>query len=179
MSLYPKSILLSPTKENVTPSKQNDQNIATPNSENITTPKEIIHKNNVWKAPPKIQVDVNDLLQWAKVISNDMQEYELMFNLEEVKQDQKKRTVSVFIVDKCLCKIIMPHKDMVICQLTNLGVKVLARTSYTFWDVLTLTTEEALPTRLWKIKIISFIQSTWGSCGLQFWYMRFLASSEM
>ena len=51
---------------------------------------------NSWTAPPKIQVDVDDLLQRAKAISSEVQEHGLMFNLEEVREDQKKRTVSVF-----------------------------------------------------------------------------------
>ena len=55
---------------------------------------------NIWKAPPKIQVDVADLLQRARAISSQVQEHGLMFNLEEVRLDQKKRTVSVFVVDK-------------------------------------------------------------------------------
>ena len=130
---------------NVTPSKQNYQNITTPNSENISPTKDI--DNNVRKAPPKIQVDVEDLLQRAKVISSGMKEHGLMFNLEKVKQDQKKRTVYVFVVDKRLLKIVKPHKDMVVCQLTSLGVKVLAviaGTSYDFWDVMSLTAEGAV-----------------------------------
>ena len=49
-----------------------------------------------------------------------------MFNLEEIKQDQKKRTVSVFVVDKRSCEIVKPAKDMVLHQLSSLGVKVQA-----------------------------------------------------
>ena len=37
-----------------------------------------------------------------------------MFNLEEVRLDQKKRTVSVFVVDKRPRKIVKPVKDMVL-----------------------------------------------------------------
>ena len=69
-----------------------------------------------------------------------------MFNLEEVRQDQKKRTVSVFVVDKCSRKIVKPAKDMVLRQLSSLGVKVqaiIAGTSYAFWDILIPTIEEA------------------------------------
>ena len=69
-----------------------------------------------------------------------------MFNLEEVRLDQKKRTVSVFVVDKRSRKIVKPVKDMVLCQLSSLGVKVqaiIAGTSYTFWDIL-LPSEEAV-----------------------------------
>ena len=70
-----------------------------------------------------------------------------MFNLEEVRQDQKKRTVSVFVVDKRSRKIIKPAKDMVLRQLSSLGVKVqaiIAGTSYAFWDILLPTVEEAV-----------------------------------
>ena len=67
-----------------------------------------------------------------------------MFNLEEVRLDQKKRMVSVFVVDK-RSKKIKPVKDMVLRQLSSLGEKVqaiIAGTSYAFWDIL-LPTEEA------------------------------------
>ena len=70
-----------------------------------------------------------------------------MFNLEEVRQDQKKRTVSVFVVEKRSCKIVKPAKDMVLRQLSSLGVKaqaIIAGTSYAFWDILVLTIEEAV-----------------------------------
>ena len=102
---------------------------------------------NIWKAPPKIQVDVADLLQRAKAISSQVQEHGLMFNLEEVRLDQKKRTVSVFVVDKRSRKIVKPVKDMVLRQLSSLGVKVqaiIAGSSYAFWDVLLPTEEEAV-----------------------------------
>ena len=52
--------------------------------------KEKEKQENSWTAPPKIQVDVDDLLQRAKAISSEVQEHGLMFNLEEVRQDQKK-----------------------------------------------------------------------------------------
>ena len=102
---------------------------------------------NIWKAPPKIQVDVADLLQREKAISSQVQEHGLMFNLEEVRLDQKKRTVSVFVVDKRSRKIVKPVKDMVLRQLSSLGVKVqaiIAGSSYAFWDVLLPTEEEAV-----------------------------------
>ena len=102
---------------------------------------------NIWKAPPKIQVDVTDLLQRAKAISSQVQEHGLMFNLEEVRLDQKKRTVSVFVVDKRSRKIVKPVKDMVLRQLSSLGVKVqaiIAGSSYAFWDILLPTEEEAV-----------------------------------
>ena len=70
-----------------------------------------------------------------------------MFNLEEVRQDQKKRTVSVFLVDKRSRKIVKPAKDMVLRQISSLGVKaqaIIAGASYAFWDILLPTTEEAV-----------------------------------
>ena len=67
-----------------------------------------------------------------------------MFNLEEVRQDQKKRTVSVFVVDKRSRKIVKPAKDMVLSQISSLGVKAQAGASYAFWDILLPTTEEAV-----------------------------------
>ena len=69
-----------------------------------------------------------------------------MFNLEEVRLDQKKRMVSVFVVDKRSKKIVKPVKDMVLRQLSSLDVKVqaiIAGTSYAFWDIL-LPSEEAV-----------------------------------
>ena len=102
---------------------------------------------NIWKAPPKIQVDVVDLLQRARAISSQVQEHGLLFNLEEVRLDQKKRTVSVFVVDKRSRKIVKPVKDMVLRHLSSLGVKVLAiiaGSSYAFWDILLPTEEEAV-----------------------------------
>ena len=70
-----------------------------------------------------------------------------MFNLKEVRQDQKKRTVSVFVVDKRSRKIVKPAKDMVLRQLSSLGVKaqaIIAGTSYAFWYILVPTVEEAV-----------------------------------
>ena len=51
------------------------------------------------------------------------------------------------MVDKQSHKIVKLHKDMVVCQLTSLGVKVLAviaSISDTFWDVLVPTTEDGI-----------------------------------
>ena len=76
-----------------------------------------------------------------------MQEHGLLFNLEEVRLDQKKRTVSVFVVDKRSRKIVKPVKDMLLHHLSSLGVKVLAiiaGSSYAFWDILLPTEEEAV-----------------------------------
>ena len=78
---------------------------------------------NSWTAPPKIQVDVDDLLLRAKAISSEIQVHGLIFNLEEVRHYQKKRTVSVFAADKLSSKIVKPAKDMVLRQISSLGVK--------------------------------------------------------
>ena len=70
-----------------------------------------------------------------------------MFNLEEVRQDQKKRTVSVFVVDKRSRKIVKPAKDMVLRQISSLGVKaqaIIAGASYAYWDILLPTIEDAV-----------------------------------
>ena len=75
-----------------------------------------------------------------------MQEHGLLFNLEEVRQDQKKRTVSVFVVDKRSRKI-KPAKDMVLRQLSSRGINmqaIIAGTSYAFWDILVPTEDEAV-----------------------------------
>ena len=129
---------------------------------------------NIWKAPLKIQVDVDDLLQRAKAISSQVQEHDLMFNLEEVRQNQKKRTVSVFVVDKRSCKIVKP---MVLRQLSSLGIKVqaiIAGTSYAFWDILL---PSPLTKQPWKIKSTFSVQNIWGG-GPRYQYMRSLSSSE-
>ena len=70
-----------------------------------------------------------------------------MFNLEEVRQDQKKRTASVFVVDKRSRKIVKPAKDILLRLLSSLGVKVqaiIAGSSYAFWDILLPTEDEAV-----------------------------------
>ena len=127
-------------KEKSPPKKQ-----PSPNKDEKVEDKE--KNENSWTAPPKIQVDVDDLLQRAKAISSEIQEHGLMFNLEEVRQDQIKRTVSVFLVDKRSRKIVKPAKDMVLRQISSLGVKaqaIIAGASYAFWDILLPTTEEAV-----------------------------------
>ena len=50
-------------------------------------------------------------------------------------------------MDKRSHKIVKPAKDMVLRQFSSLGVKVqaiIAGTSYTFWDILVLTEDEAI-----------------------------------
>ena len=96
--------LPSPNKNAPSPG----HNANSPTDQNMkSTPKEINsppsldkkenESENIWKAPPKLQVDIDDLLQRARAISSQVQEHGLIFNLEEVRQDQKKRTVL------CLC----------------------------------------------------------------------------
>ena len=68
-----------------------------------------------------------------------------MFNLEEVRQDQKKRTVSLSWTNDP--DIVKPAKDMVLRLLSSLGVKVqaiIAGSSYAFWDILLPTEDEAV-----------------------------------
>ena len=89
-----------------------------------------------------------------------------MFNLEEGKTKRKERCLSV--VDKRSRKIVKPAKDMVLRQLSSLGVKVeaiIAGTSYAFWDILVPTVEEAvaLTKNLWKIKNIFSGKNTWAA----------------
>ena len=133
-----------PDQKEKTPPKK----LPSPEKEEKSSPQKGGDKNeNSWTAPPKIQVDVDDLLQRAKAISSEVQEHGLMFNLEEVRQDQKKRTVSVFLVDKRSRKIVKPAKDLVLRQISSLGVKaqaIIAGASYAFWDILLPTTEEAV-----------------------------------
>ena len=145
-------------KKNKSPTSKNvplpDKNEKSPSNKPPSPDKksQIIKENeekseNSWTAPPKIQVDVNDLLQRAKAISSEVQGHGLMFNLEEVRQDQKKRTVSVFVVDKRSRKIVKPAKDMVLRQISSLGVKaqaIIAGGSYAFWDILLPTIEDAV-----------------------------------
>ena len=82
------------------------------------------HKCTTSAHPPKIFVDVEVLLQREKAISSEVPEKGLMFSLEKLRQNQKKRTVSVF-VGKSSRKI-KPNKDMAIRQLSYLGIKILA-----------------------------------------------------
>ena len=101
-----------------------------------------------------------------------------MFNLEEVKLDQKKRTVSVFVVDK-RSKKIKPVKDMFLRQLSSLGVKVqaiIAGTSYAFWDIL-LPSEEAIALTRKTLENSTFSErNIWGDGGPRYQCMRSLAS---
>ena len=63
-----------------------------------------------------------------------------------VRQEQRKRTVSVFVVDKRSRENVKPGKDMVLRQLSSLGVKVktiIVGNSYAFWDILLLTIKKA------------------------------------
>ena len=132
------------TQKNPSPDKNAPTNSPSKNEKE----KEKEKNENCWTAPPKIQIDVDDLLQRAKAIFSEVQEHGFMFNLEEVRQDQKKkRTVSVFLVDKRSRKIVKPAKDMVLRQISSLGVKaqaIIAGTSYAFWDILLSTIDEAV-----------------------------------
>ena len=136
--------------KNAPPPDQKDNNNKSSPLKNGSPPSNNDKKDgneNIWKAPPKIQVDVVDLLQRARAISSQVQEHGLMFNWEEVRLDQKKRTVSVFVLDKRSRKIIKPIKDMVLRHLSSLGVMVhaiIAGSSYAFWDILLPTEEEAV-----------------------------------
>ena len=49
------------------------------------TTKNETNTDNAWKAPSKIQVDVDDLLKRARAISSQVLERGLIFNLKEVK----------------------------------------------------------------------------------------------
>ena len=102
---------------------------------------------NVWKAPPKVAINVDKLLQQAMVISHHKRKKSLLFNLEHLRQDQQKKTMLVFVVDKRTNRIVKTTKDLVTRLLASLGVNVqaiIAGTSYTFWDVLLLTIEDAI-----------------------------------
>ena len=80
----------SPLKKLPSPDKNAPTTDKSPLGKNAPE-KEKEKQENSWTAPPKIQVDVDDLLQRAKAISSEVQEHGLMFNLEEVRQDQKKK----------------------------------------------------------------------------------------
>ena len=104
-----------------------------------------------------------------------------MFNLEEVRLDLKKRTVSVFVVDKRSRKIVKPVKDLVLRHLSSLGVKVqaiIAGSSYAFWDILLPTEEEAvaLTRKTLENKEYFSEQNTWGDGGPRSQYTRFPGS---
>ena len=99
------------------------------------------------KKPKTVGQPLRKFRLTSTTCSSEVQEHGLMFNLEEVRQDQKKRTVSVFVVDKRSRKIIKPAKDMVLRQIFSLGVKaqaIIAGTSYAFWDILLPTIDEAV-----------------------------------
>ena len=52
-----------------------DQNSKSPNSTPIPQDQNVKTTENSWTAPPKIQVDVDDLLQRAKAISSEVQKH--------------------------------------------------------------------------------------------------------
>ena len=95
-----KKKIKTPTPKNSPPPDQKEKTpqkkLPSPEKKSSPESKNEKEKENSWTAPPKIQVDVDDLLQRAKAISSEVQEHGLTFNLEEVRQDQKKRMVSVF-----------------------------------------------------------------------------------
>ena len=66
------------------PKRKNTTKKKSPSPEK-KSPDIVQEKENSWTAPPKIQVDVDDLLQRAKAISSEVQEHGLMFNFEEVR----------------------------------------------------------------------------------------------
>ena len=127
-------------------STTSDRNMKTP-TKNINLIPSTDNNEKKLKKKMKSKMYVDDLLQRAKAFSSQVQEQGLLFNLEEVRQDQKRRTVSVFFVDKRSCKTVMPTKDIVLHQLFSQGIKVqalIAGTSYAFWNILLPTVKEAV-----------------------------------
>ena len=53
--------------------------------------------SNVWSAPPKVAVDVEELVQQTKKIFQLVKEKELMFNLDQLRNDRMKKYCT------CLC----------------------------------------------------------------------------
>ena len=83
--------------------------------------------------------------------------------------------MSIFVVDKRSSKIVKPTKDMVMRQLSSLGVKVqaiIAGTSYAFGDELIPTAEEAVAQTRSSSKIKSTFSeaNTWGGSEPQYQY---------
>ena len=52
----------------------------------------------------------------ARATSSDIQEHGFMLNFEEIKQDEKKRMVFFFVMNKKFRKIVIHRKDMVITR---------------------------------------------------------------
>ena len=142
----------SPNTKNAPPPDQKEktspQKLPSPEKERKSSPqKNENEKENSWAAPPKVQVDVDDLLQRAGAVSGEVQERGLVFDLEEVGQDRREGAVSVFVVDKRSREIVEPAKDMVLRRISSLGVgaqAIVAGASCAFWDVLLPTAEEAV-----------------------------------
>ena len=136
-----KALFKTPDKGGPKDKKVNEKDISTEKKTSGGSP------SNVWSAPPKVAVDVNDLIQRARAIADLVKAKGPSFNLEQVRLDQQKRTVSVFAFDKKTKRTVRATKDLVIKSLTGLGVKVLAviaGISYPFWDVLLPTSEDAV-----------------------------------
>ena len=94
---------------------------------------------NVWKAPPKIVINIDDLVQEAKSIRDLVREHGILYNLDQARADYLKRVVSIFVVDKRTRRVIRPTKIVVLKELTSLGIRVqqiIAGNSYAMWRVL-------------------------------------------
>ncbi len=80
----------------------------------ITPERKTSKGSNVWNAPRNIVVNVEELIHQAKVISQLVNEEGILFHSDQLWQNQKKRTVLVFVVDKLTKRIVKSTKDLVI-----------------------------------------------------------------
>ena len=88
----------------------------------------------------KVAVNIEEQVQLAK-------EKRLLFYSDQLRQDQKKRTVSAYLVYKRIKRIVKSSKDWATISLASLGIKLLAIidvTSYTFWEELLLRKKYAI-----------------------------------
>ena len=94
---------------------------------------------NIWNAPPKVTVNVDELLQRVKAMSDYVKEKDVLFNLDE-------QGVGFLWLTK-IKRIVKRTKDLVTTSFAGLGVKELAAiadTSYAVLDVLLVTVENAV-----------------------------------
>lgn len=98
-----------------------------------------------WKSPLKRIINIAEFFQRVKGYTHLIKEDGFLVDLRELKKVER-RIVSVFVVDKRLCKICRLMKDN-IKSLTSLVVKpqrIIKGTGYFTWNILLHTPEDCV-----------------------------------
>lgn len=75
-----------------------------------------------WKSSPKCVINITESLEWSKSYAYLIKEGGILEDPQEIKKVEKK-IVSVFMVNKHMCKIFHSTKNIVVKSLESLGVK--------------------------------------------------------